>query len=45
MKHIPYGCQFIDNNDVNKVKKVLGNELITTGPEVLKFEKKIFKKI
>ena len=38
MKIIPYGRQYIDQNDINSVKKALKNNLITTGQEVDKFE-------
>ena len=41
MSSIYYGKQFIDKNDINLVKKSLGQELITTGHFVKKFEKKI----
>jgi dTDP-4-amino-4,6-dideoxygalactose transaminase len=41
MKNIYYGKQFIDSKDINLVKKSLGQELITTGYFVKKFEKKI----
>ena len=41
MKKIPYGRQFIDNKDKKSVVKVLFNELITTGSQVTKFEKKL----
>ena len=44
MKMIPYGRQFIDKQDINVVKKVLNNQLITTGEEVEKFEKLFSKK-
>ncbi len=43
MKYIPYGRQFIDKNDKNLVLNSLSNDLITTGPYVKKFEKKIKK--
>ena len=41
MKIIPYGKQFIDHTDKKSVLKTLSNDLITTGPQVSKFEKKI----
>lgn len=44
--NIPYGKQFIDNNDIEIVKNSLRSSLITTGPYVKNFEdkiKKIFK--
>ena len=43
MKYIPYGRQFIDNNDKKLVLSALQNDLITTGPFVKKFEKKLKK--
>ena len=41
MKKIPYGKQFIDKSDKNYVLDSLSNQLITTGPLVKKFEKKL----
>ena len=43
MKNIPYGRQFIDNEDKKLVLDSLSNDLITTGPFVEKFEKDIKK--
>jgi dTDP-4-amino-4,6-dideoxygalactose transaminase len=43
MKFISYGKQFIDNNDKKSVLDSLSNDLITTGPYVKKFEKKLKK--
>ncbi|WP_440633372.1 aminotransferase class I/II-fold pyridoxal phosphate-dependent enzyme [Candidatus Pelagibacter sp. HIMB1485] len=43
MKNIPYGKQFIDNKDKKSVINSLSHDLITTGPYVEKFEKKIKK--
>ena len=43
MKYIPYGRQYIDNADKKLVLKSLSNNLITTGPFVEKFERKIKK--
>ena len=43
MKYIPYGKQFIDNEDKKSVLNSLSNDLITTGPFVKKFEKKLKK--
>ena len=40
MKLIPYGKQYIDQNDIRSVSKVLKNEKITSGKEVTNFEKK-----
>ena len=39
--NIPYGKQFIDNDDVEIVKNSLRSSLITTGPYVKNFENKI----
>ena len=44
MKLIPYGRQYIDKKDIAAVSKALTNELITTGKEVIRFEK-LFSKI
>ena len=41
MKLIPYGKQYIDQDDIRSVSKVLKNEKITSGKEVTNFEKKI----
>jgi dTDP-4-amino-4,6-dideoxygalactose transaminase len=41
MKQIPYGRQYIDQNDIKSVSKVLKKDLITSGSEVINFEKKI----
>ena len=41
MKFIPYGKQYIDKNDKLLVSEALSNSLITTGPYVKKFEKKL----
>mgnify|MGYP001207523672 CR=1 FL=1 len=43
MKYIPYGRQYIDNNDKKSVLTSLSNHLITTGPFVEKFENKLKK--
>ena len=40
---ISYGKQYIDNNDIKAVVKVLKNNLITQGPTVEKFEKSLSK--
>lgn len=42
-KIIPYGRQFISNDDIKSVVKVLKSEYLTTGPLVKKFENKISK--
>jgi dTDP-4-amino-4,6-dideoxygalactose transaminase len=43
MKIIPYGRQYIDNDDIKLVSKALKENLITTGKYVKKFENKIEK--
>ena len=40
-KKINYGSQFIDNKDIRSVVKTLKEEKITTGKEVINFEKSI----
>jgi len=41
MKTIPYGRQYIDNQDIRLVSKALKEDLITTGRYVKKFENEI----
>lgn len=41
MKFIPYGKQFIDEEDKEAVLKALGEPFITTGPIIEQFEKEI----
>ena len=43
MKFIPYGRQYIDNQDIKFVSKALKQDLITTGNYVKKFESDISK--
>ena len=43
MKHIPYGRQCIDIKDINAVSSVLKKDIITSGNQVLIFEKKLNK--
>ena len=38
---IPYGLHYIDKNDIKNVTKALNRDLITQGPIVKEFEKKI----
>lgn len=38
---LPYGRQFIDNDDVKIVSRVMRGDFITTGPMVEAFEKKL----
>ena len=37
--YIRYGSQTIDKNDVKSVSKCLTSNFLTTGPEIIKFEK------
>ena len=41
MKFIPYGRHFIDSKDIKSVTSALRQEKITSGDQVLKFEKKL----
>ncbi|MDW7733448.1 MAG: UDP-4-amino-4,6-dideoxy-N-acetyl-beta-L-altrosamine transaminase [Methanolobus sp.] len=38
MDFIPYGTQWIDDDDINEVIKVLKSDWITTGPKIKEFE-------
>ena len=38
MKFIPYGHQWIDEDDIEEVVKVLKSDWITTGPKIAEFE-------
>ena len=38
---IPYSRQLIDGKDIKTVIKTLKSDLVTTGPKVPEFEKKI----
>ncbi|SDF57647.1 UDP-4-amino-4,6-dideoxy-N-acetyl-beta-L-altrosamine transaminase [Methanolobus vulcani] len=38
MKYIPYGFQWIDENDIREVISVLKSDWITTGPKIQEFE-------
>ena len=38
MNFIPYGKQFLDQNDINVVVKTLHSDFLTTGPKVKEFE-------
>ena len=38
MDFIPYGTQWIDENDINEVVSVLKSDWITTGPKIKEFE-------
>jgi len=43
MRSIPYGKQFIDKYDKKSVLEALSSQVLTTGNQVLKFEKKLQK--
>lgn len=43
MKFIPYGKQYIDQDDIDAVTSVLKSDYLTTGPIVSKFEDEICK--
>lgn len=38
MEFIPYGLQWIDDDDINEVVNVLKSDWITTGPKIKEFE-------
>ena len=40
-ERIPYGKQYIDENDIQAVNEVLKSPYLTTGPKVQEFEKKL----
>jgi len=40
---IPYGHQFINQDDLDGVAKVLKSDWLTQGPKVLEFEKDLAK--
>ncbi len=42
---IPYGKQYIDNDDIDAVVEVLKSDFITQGPKVEEFEKAFAKKV
>ena len=35
---LPYSKQFIDNNDIDHVSRVLNSNYITSGPKIFQFE-------
>ncbi|QEY20493.1 MULTISPECIES: UDP-4-amino-4,6-dideoxy-N-acetyl-beta-L-altrosamine transaminase [unclassified Psychrobacillus] len=39
--YLPYGKQFIDDDDINAVIEVLKSDYLTTGPAIEMFEKKV----
>ena len=42
---IRYSEQNIDHKDISNVIKTLKSDLITSGPNILKFEKNLSKKV
>lgn len=40
-KYLSYGCQVIDNDDIESVVDVLKSSYLTTGPSVKQFEEKV----
>lgn len=40
-KYLPYGCQWIDDEDIKEVVKVFEGDWITQGPRIKQFEKAI----
>ncbi|WP_026395938.1 UDP-4-amino-4,6-dideoxy-N-acetyl-beta-L-altrosamine transaminase [Acetobacterium malicum] len=40
-RFIPYGKQYIDNDDIKAVSKVLQSDFLTTGPAVAEFEQNL----
>ncbi len=42
---IPYGKQFIDDDDINEVIKVLKSDFLTTGPKIKEFEEAIASRL
>ena len=43
--NLNYGSQYIDNEDINEVKKVLKSPFLTKGPKIEEFEKVFSKKV
>lgn len=39
--YIPYGRQYVDDEDIEEVVKVLKSDFLTTGPVIKEFEKKV----
>jgi len=44
-KFIPYGRQYIDEEDIKAVLEVLKSDFITQGPKIGEFEEKLAKKV
>ncbi|MDA8228543.1 MAG: UDP-4-amino-4,6-dideoxy-N-acetyl-beta-L-altrosamine transaminase [Desulfitobacterium hafniense] len=45
MDFLPYGKQFIDEDDIKAVEEVLRSNWLTTGPKVKEFEEKLAEKV
>lgn len=43
--YIPYGRQYIDEEDINGVVNILKSDYLTTGPTIAEFEKEFAKKV
>jgi len=44
-RYIPYGRQWIDDEDINAVVEVLKSDYLTTGPKISEFEKKLAERV
>lgn len=44
-KYIPYGKQWIDDNDIKAVVDVLKGDYLTTGPKIKEFEDKLAEQV
>ncbi len=44
-KIIPYGRQYLDEEDIAAVVEVLRSDYLTTGPRVIEFEKRLAEKV
>ena len=42
-KFIPYGSQWVDEDDIEAVTKILKSDFLTTGPKIEEFEEKFAK--
>lgn len=45
MDYIPYGRQYIDEEDIQAVTEVLRSDWLTTGPKVTEFERKLAERV
>jgi len=44
-KMLPYGHQYVDEEDIRAVEKVLKGDWLTQGPDVVEFEQKIAERV